>query len=97
MSILKELYYGNIQFDSKIYSTSSSFTEIAKLKSKNFDKLMDTLNDSQKNLFDKYQDANAELESIIHYDLFTYALKFGILLMAEVFASSDNEFGMEDL
>lgn len=84
-SILEELYCGNIRPDSRIYGQDSPFVEAARLKSKNLDKLMEKLDDSEKELFEKYCDAQGEIEGITRYDTFTYALKFGILLMAEVF------------
>jgi hypothetical protein len=84
-SVLEELYYGNIRPDARCYGQDSPFAQAARLKQRNLEKLMDTLNDSEKELFEKYSDAQADLEEITRYDTFTYALKFGILLMTEVF------------
>ena len=84
-SILEELYCGIICPDSRHYGPDSPFVEAARLKSRNLDKLMASLDDSEKELFEKYCDAQGEIEGITRYDTFTYALKFGILLMAEVF------------
>ena len=84
-SILEELYYGSIRPDGKVYSEDSPFAEATQNKKANFDELMATLNDSQKETFEKYCDAHTEHEDITRFDLFTYALKFGILLMMEVF------------
>lgn len=57
---------------------------------------MKRLDDSGKEVFEKYRNAQEEMESIIRYDTFTYALKFGILLMTDVFLNSDEIVG-EDL
>jgi len=84
-SILEELYCGNIRPDARSYGQDSPFVEAARLKSKNLDRLMERLDDSEKELFEKYCDAQGEIEDIARYGTFTYALKFGILLMAEVF------------
>jgi len=83
-SVIEELYYGNISFDNKDYSKDSSFVKAAQLKKESYDKLEETLNDSEKELFEKFSNAQGEIESIVRYDSFTYALKFGILLMMEV-------------
>ena len=88
-SILEELYSGNIRPDSRMYGKDSPFVEAARLKAKNLEKLMATLNDSEKELLEKYCDAQGEAESITRYDTFTYALKFGMLLMIEVFMGKD--------
>jgi len=92
-SILEQLYCGNICSDSKRYSPDSPFVEAAHLKSRNLDKLMERLDDSEKELFEKYCDAQSEIEGITRYDTFTYALKFGILLMAKVFMGKDEITG----
>ena len=84
-SVLEGLYYGNIRPDTKRYGQDSPFVEAARLKSKNLEKLMAMLNDSEKELFEKYCDAQGEIEDITHYDTFNYALKFGVLLMVEIF------------
>lgn len=96
MNILEELYYSNIRPDSRVYPPNSPFVEAAHLKKKNLDKLMSALNDSEKETFEKYCEAQADIESITRYDTFTYALKFGILLMVEVFSKERGEFGEED-
>jgi len=95
-SVLEELYYGNIRPDSRMYAKDSPFVQAARLKSRNLDKLMASLNDSEKELFEKYCDAQGEIEGITRYDTFSYALKFGILLMVEVFMGKSEVVGEDD-
>jgi len=95
-SILEELYLGNIRPDSRMYGQDSLFVQAARLKHDNLEKLMAALNDSEKELFEKYCDAQGEIEGITRYDTYTYALKFGILLMAEVFMGKSEITGGED-
>ena len=97
MNILEELYYSNIRPDSKVYPPNSPFVEMAKLKSKNLDKLMSALNDEEKETFEKYCDAQSDIESITRYDTYTYALKFGILLMVEIFTGKSEVVGEEEI
>ena len=86
MNILEELYMGNIGFDSGHYGQNSPFVKAAKRKLDSMEQLSATLNDSEKELFEQYCDAQADIEGITRYDTFTSALKFGILLMVEIFA-----------
>lgn len=91
-SIIEELYYGNIQPDVMFYGQDSPFVKASHLKHRNMEALMGTLEDSEKELFEKYCDAQADIEKITKYDTFTYALKFGILLMAEIFMGKGEIF-----
>lgn len=97
-SILDELYMGNIGFDSGYYSKNSPFSKAARKKFDNMEKLKETLNDSQKELFENYCDAQGDIEGITRYDTFTAALKFGVLFMMEILTnySEDTEKGGAD-
>lgn len=92
-SVLEELYMGNIRPDSRVYSKDSPFTQAANLKHKNLEKLMGMLGDAEKEVLSKYLDAQCEAEGISRYDTFTYALKFGVLLMTEIFTNSGDVAG----
>lgn len=83
-SILEELYMGNIGFDAGYYAQNSPFVKAAKRKLESMEKLSAALNDTEKELFEQYCDAQADIEGITRYDTYTRALKFGILLMAEI-------------
>jgi len=90
-SIMEELYMGNIGFDSRRYSKDSPFVKAAQKKVDNMDKLMETLNDSQKELFDGYTDAQGDIEHITRYDTYTTTLKFAILFMIEIFGKGGED------
>ena len=83
-SILRELYHGNIGFDSWNYSKDSPFVKAAQKKLDNMTALTTSLNDSQKELFNGYVSAQGDIEAITRYDTFVESLKFGILLMIEI-------------
>ncbi len=95
-SIIEELYYGNIHGDSRIYAKDSAFVQAAKRKLEHMSALNEILDGQGKEEFDKYCDAQGDIESITRYDTFTYALKLGILLMTEVFMTSSEVVG-EDI
>ena len=83
-SILKDLYHGNIGFDSWNYSKDSPFVKAAQRKLDNMTALTTSLNDSQKELFNDYVSAQGDIGAITRYDTFVESLKFGILLMIEI-------------
>jgi len=56
---------------------------------------MEKLDDSGKEVFETYCEAESEIEEISRYRVYTYALKFGILLMAEVFVTSGEITGAD--
>jgi len=84
-SILEELFYRNIRPELRRYNDNPSFVKADKLKQRNYEKLLAALGEPEKELLEKYMDAQEELENKVHYDTFTYAMKFGVLLMSEVF------------
>jgi len=92
-SILEELYMGNVGFDSGYYSQNSPFVKAARKKADNMEKLMETLNDSQKELFENYCDAQGDIAGITRYDTFTASLKFGALFMIELLTNSGEVTG----
>ena len=88
MQILEELYYGNIRPDIRFYGKDSPFVELARLREKNREKLLESLNESEKEIFEKFTDAQAEIDSIVRYEKFTYGFRLGALLMADVFTGA---------
>ena len=86
-SILRELYLGNIAFDGYHYDRNSPFVKAAKQKMESYEQLEQTLTEAQKELLENYLDAQGDIEGISREGLFDAALKFGVLLMIEVFQS----------
>lgn len=91
MTILEHLYCGNIGFDSGHYGPDSPFVKAARIKHDSMEKLLATLNEAEKKLFENYCEAEGDIEGITRYDTYERALKFGILLMAEIFMSERQE------
>ena len=85
-SILEELYFGSIHQNFELHAKDPAYAEASQLKEINYEKLLDMLNESEKERFEKFLDADGELKGIEHYNTFTYAFKFGALLMIEIFA-----------
>ena len=96
-SVLEELYYGNVCPDVKYYQQDSPFVEAARLKNVNLEKLIASLNDTEKEIFDKYCDAQSDIEGISRYANFTYGFKLGVLLMVETFMGRGEITGEETI
>ena len=94
-SVLEALYNGDIQVTSRSYEPDSPFERLTKLKERNLNDLMKLLNDSGKEVFEKYRGTQDEIDVITHYDTYSYALKLGILLMVEVFMNSGDVIGTD--
>lgn len=90
MKILEELYYGNIRPDVKFYGKYSPFVELARLREKNRENFLEHLSEKEKETFEKFNDAQSEMDDITHYQKFTYGFRLGVLLMAEVFIGKDD-------
>ena len=84
-SLFGELYYGNLYFEPREYQKDSPLGKAIRQKIDNSKKLMKMMDERHKEQFEKFCDTAIEVESIKHYDIFKEALKFGILLMVEVF------------
>ena len=89
-NILRELYYGNIRPDSKFYGKDSPFGRAAHVKYDCIKKLDATLSDSEKELLEKYSEVQSEIENIVRYDTFAYALRLGVLLMVDIFNNDED-------
>ncbi|MCL2342276.1 MAG: hypothetical protein FWC62_00030 [Firmicutes bacterium] len=94
-NVLEALYNGDIRPDLRDYEQSAALDQLEKLKARNLDELMGILGDAEREVFGKYCDAQEEIEEITQYDTYAYALKFGILLMAEVFMTGSDVTGEE--
>ena len=85
-SILENLYHGNIGFDARDFGPDSPFAKAAHRKRDSIEKLMDKLNDHEKELFEQYLDAQCDMEDMSRYETYTETLKFSIRLMAELYS-----------
>lgn len=84
MTMLEELWYGNLEpseFDS---SSSKEYKELLHLVSRNEEKLLATMTAEQKELFSRYSDCVREFHSLAECLLFQNSFKLGARMMAEV-------------
>ena len=84
MSVLEELWYGNLEpseFDS---SSSKEYKELLHLVGRNEEKLLATMTDEQKELFSRYSDCVREFQALAECLLFQRSFQLGARMMAEV-------------
>ena len=92
-SIIEKLY-NDVFFHSKPrYIRDPEYIRVTKLTQTTSENLMHLLDDKGKDLFEKYQVADCELQTITDYENFASGIKFGIILMAEAFAGMDDLAG----
>ena len=84
MSVLEELWYGNLEpseFDS---SSSKEYKELLHLVGRNEEKLLASMTEEQKALFSRYSDCLREFQSLAECLLFQNSFKLGVRMIAEV-------------
>ena len=84
MNILEELWYGNIEPAEYDISPSKEYKELLQLISRNEDKLLATMTDTQKELFTKYADYVREYQTMAENLLFQNSFRLGARIMLEV-------------
>ena len=83
MTVLEDLWYGNIDPHEAILSGDRRFKNLLARMGKNRDNLSDTLTDRQKETLAKYDDAVNEMHSLAEQAAFRYGFALGVRLMAE--------------
>ena len=82
-SIINELWHGNIcpQTDSR--NNSPEKKELIEYMTRHHDDLLKTLNDEQREIFEKFGDCWSEYASYAEEAIFTYAFKLGMQIAIE--------------
>ena len=84
MNILEEFWYGNIEPAEYDASPSKEYKEMLQLISRNEDKLLATMTDTQKELFARYTDCVREYQTMAECLLFQSSYRLGAKMMLEV-------------
>lgn len=87
-SILKEFAYGNISPEIRFFKHNSRYGEAMNAVSSNEEKLLGKLNDEEKELFQKFADAQSELNQLTAVENLIHGYKLGLLMTAEAFITS---------
>lgn len=84
MTVLEELWYGNLEPAEYDASPSQEYKELLRLIARNEEKLLATMTDSQKDLFSRYQDCVREYQAMAECLLFQSSFRLGAKMMLEV-------------
>lgn len=82
MGILEEMYYGKLECQERKWC-NKELLESSKLCDRNRVKLLLTMTEEQKILFEKFLDCNDELHCISERESFIQGFKFGAKLIIE--------------
>lgn len=85
VAVLENLYHGNINpCESERLLNNHEYKKLIELTSQTQDKLVETLTDEQKKLFDNYVTNTEELSVIIEEETFKYAFSLAMKIMIEI-------------
>ena len=87
ISILEELFYGNICPNTDCRSQDKETKQLMGYIANHHDKLLSTLNDQQKEILEKFDDCYNELTDINERDIFVYAFKLGARIALEMLSN----------
>ena len=83
MTILENLWYGNIRPVESFVDGNTEYKSLLRLVGKNREKLEATLSPEQSELFEKYSTAVNEMHSTAEVQAFSYGFRLGAQLMNE--------------
>ena len=82
-SILEELWYGNIDPQVDATRDNKEVKNLLALMMQNREKLCEKLNDEEKEILEKYDDCQIEMNTLIEREIFRYAVSLGMRLSFE--------------
>ena len=89
MSILEDLYCGRITPHEHRIEPESEYENLLRYIIDHEDDLKSTLTDQQKEIFEKYKDCRAEVESLTEVEAFISGFKLATRIMMEVAKSEE--------
>jgi hypothetical protein len=89
-SILEEFAYGNISPEARSFKRNSPYGEAMRAVSGNEEKLLARLNEEDKLLFQKYVEAQAEVNQLTAVSNLIYGFKLGLMMTAEAFVTGES-------
>ncbi|MBP3390065.1 MAG: hypothetical protein J6L58_00045 [Clostridia bacterium] len=92
MSIISDLYFGNIVPCDLFAKTDSEYQQLSNETTKLEDSFLETLNDNEKSLYEQIWEFRGQQEGIIAEDLFSEGFRLGARLMLEILTKPDRQF-----
>ena len=87
-SILEEFAHGNISPEVRYFKHDSEYGQAIKAAFRSEEKLLGKLEGEEKDLFEKYVDAQGEVNQLTATKNLIYGYKLGLLMTAEAFLTS---------
>ena len=84
MTILEDLWYGNVRPTERSIVRGSKLDNLMRLICQNEDDLMQGLTEKQKESFDKFKDCQSEITDYLEIEAFTSGFTIAVKLMVEV-------------
>ena len=86
-SILEEFAYGNVSLPPCSLPQTPAYKEAARLAAVNEENLLARLNEEEKDIFEKFLDAQGEAHHFTEIEHLIRGYKLGVLMTAEVFVT----------
>ena len=86
-SILEELWYGNICTETDSRTTTPEMKQLMEYMARHHETLLATLNDEQKETFEKFDDCWDELTDINEREIFVYAFRLGANMAIDILSA----------
>ena len=83
MTLLEELWYGNVNPHEAILTENRRYKRLLSLMGRNRDELSETLTDKQQETLEKYDEAMNEMHSLAEVEAFSCGFRLGVWLMIE--------------
>ena len=83
MTLLEDLWYGNVNPHEAILTENRQYKHLLSLMGRNRDELAETLNDKQQETLEKYDEAMNEMHSLAEVEAFSCEFRLGVRLMIE--------------
>ena len=84
MTILEDLWYGNVRPTERSIQRGGRLDNLMKLLCQNEDDIMSGLTEKQKESFDKFKDCQSEITDYLETEAFTSGFTIAVKLMVEV-------------
>ena len=89
MTLLEDLWYGNVNPHEAILTENKWYKHLLSLMGRNRDELSGTLTDKQLETLEKYDEAVNEMHSLSEAESFSYGFRIGMRLMIEAFVTKE--------
>ena len=88
---LIDLWYGNVDPRQDAQANQPIISDLMHLIERNRNDLNRTLNDDQKEIFEKYEGCTCELSGLCERNYFIYGFRLGMRLAVEALAEEDDQ------